>query len=50
MVIADIDVNPENYEVRVDGELITCKAADELALTQKYFLFLILKVLLRLLF
>lgn len=38
-VIADIDVNPENYEVRVDGELITCKAADELALTQKYFLF-----------
>ena len=38
-VIADIDVNSENYEVRVDGELITCKAADELALTQKYFLF-----------
>lgn len=38
-VIADIDVNPENYEVRVDGELINCKAADELALTQKYFLF-----------
>ena len=38
-VIADIDVNPENYEVCVDGELITCKAADELALTQKYFLF-----------
>ena len=37
-VIADIDVNPENYEVRVDGELITCEAADELALTQKYFL------------
>lgn len=38
-VIADIDVNPENYEVRVDGELITCEAAEELALTQKYFLF-----------
>lgn len=38
-VIADIDVNPENYEVRVDGELVTCEAADELALTQKYFLF-----------
>lgn len=38
-VIADIDVNPENYEVRVDGELITCEVADELALTQKYFLF-----------
>ena len=38
-VIADIDVNSENYEVRGDGELITCNAADELALTQKYFLF-----------
>lgn len=38
-VIADIDVNPENYEVRVDGELITCEAAEELALTQKYFMF-----------
>lgn len=38
-VIADIDVNPENYEVRVDGELISCEAAQELSLTQKYFLF-----------
>ncbi len=38
-VIADIEVNPENYEVRVDGELITCEAAQELSLTQKYFLF-----------
>lgn len=38
-VIADIEVNPENYEVRVDGELITCEAAQELPLAQKYFLF-----------
>lgn len=38
-VIADIEVNPENYEVRVDGELITCEAAEELPLAQKYYLF-----------
>ena len=35
----DIQVNPENYEVRVDGELITCEPAKELALAQRYFLF-----------
>ncbi len=34
-----IDVNPENYEVRVDGEHITCEPAKELPLTQRYFLF-----------
>ena len=38
-VIADIQVNPENYEVRVDGELISCKAAEELPMAQRYFLF-----------
>lgn len=38
-VIADIQVNPENYEVRIDGELITCEAAEELSLAQKYFMF-----------
>ena len=38
-VIADIEVNPENYEVRVDGKLITCEAAQELSLAQRYFLF-----------
>lgn len=37
--IADIQVNPENYEVRVDGERITCEAAEELPLAQKYYLF-----------
>ncbi|MDO4244947.1 MAG: urease subunit alpha [Deinococcus sp.] len=35
----EIDVNPETYEVRVDGELVTCEPADELPLAQKYFLF-----------
>lgn len=35
----DIQVNPETYEVRVDGELVTCEPLDELPLAQKYFLF-----------
>ena len=34
-----IEVNPENYEVRVDGKPITCEPARELALAQRYFLF-----------
>lgn len=35
----EITVNPENYEVRVDGEKITCEPAKELSLAQRYFLF-----------
>lgn len=38
-VIADIEVNPETYEVKVDGKKITCQAAQELPLAQRYFLF-----------
>jgi len=34
-----IDVDPETYEVRVDGVLITCEPARELPLAQRYFLF-----------
>jgi urease subunit alpha len=34
-----IDVNPENYHVKVDGEHITCEPMAELPLTQRYFLF-----------
>ncbi len=34
-----IDVNPENYEVRVDGLPITCEPMKELPLAQRYFLF-----------
>lgn len=34
-----IDVNPENYEVKVDGEHITCEPMAQLPLTQRYFLF-----------
>ena len=38
-VTPTIEVNPETYEVKVDGEHITSKAADHLPLTQLYNLF-----------
>ncbi len=34
-----IDVDPETYRVKVDGIEITCEAADELPLAQRYYLF-----------
>ena len=34
-----IDVNPENYEVKVDGKVITCEPLSVLPLAQRYFLF-----------
>jgi urease subunit alpha len=34
-----IEVDPETYEVRADGELLTCEPAKELAMAQRYFLF-----------
>lgn len=34
-----IEVNPENYEVKVDGEVITCEPMKVLPLAQRYFLF-----------
>ena len=34
-----IDVNPETYEVRCDGELLVCEPADVLPMAQRYFLF-----------
>ena len=34
-----IEVDPETYEVRADGELITCEPASELPMAQRYFLF-----------
>jgi urease subunit alpha len=33
-----IEVNPDTYEVRVDGELATCPPAQTLPLAQRYFL------------
>ena len=35
----EIDVNPETYEVRADGELLTCEPAEVLPMAQRYFLF-----------
>jgi urease subunit alpha len=35
----DITVDPETYEVRADGELLTCEPAAELPMAQRYFLF-----------
>jgi urease subunit alpha len=34
-----IEVDPETYEVRADGELLTCEPAAELPMAQRYFLF-----------
>ncbi|KCV83223.1 urease subunit alpha [Actibacterium atlanticum] len=35
----DIEVNPETYEVRANGELLTCEPATELPMAQRYFMF-----------
>ena len=36
---AEIEVDPETYEVRADGELLTCAPAEVLPMAQRYFLF-----------
>jgi urease subunit alpha len=38
-LLAEIQVDPETYEVRVDGEVITSEPAEWLSLAQRYFLF-----------
>ncbi len=38
-ITPNIEVNPETYEVRVDGELLTCEPAEVLPMAQRYFLF-----------
>jgi urease subunit alpha len=35
----EIEVNPENYEVKVDGKVISCEPATEVPMAQRYFLF-----------
>ena len=35
----EIEVNPETYEVRADGELLVCEPASVLPLAQRYYLF-----------
>ncbi|TDX28563.1 urease subunit alpha [Rhodovulum visakhapatnamense] len=34
-----VEVNPETYEVRADGELLTCAPAEVLPMAQRYFMF-----------
>jgi urease subunit alpha len=34
-----VEVDPETYEVRADGELLTCEPATKLPMAQRYFLF-----------
>ena len=34
-----IEVDPETYEVRAEGELLTCEPATVLPMAQRYFLF-----------
>ena len=35
----DVEVDPETYEVRADGVLLTCEPAEVLSMAQRYFLF-----------
>jgi urease subunit alpha len=35
----NIEVDPETYEVRADGELLTCEPAEVLPMAQRYFMF-----------
>ncbi|MAN99708.1 urease subunit alpha [uncultured Roseovarius sp.] len=35
----EVEVHPETYEVRANGELLTCEPASELPLAQRYFMF-----------
>ena len=37
--LPQIEVHPETYEVRADGELLTCQPADIVPMAQRYFLF-----------
>jgi len=34
----DIEIDPETFEVRVDGEVVTCEPSEELGLAQRYML------------
>lgn len=35
----DIDVDPQTYEVKINGQLITCDPVDKVPMGQRYFLF-----------
>ena len=38
-LMPDIEVDPETYEVRAGGALLTCEPAEVLSMAQRYFLF-----------
>lgn len=35
----DLEVDPETYVVKADGEILTCEPADELPMAQRYFMY-----------
>ena len=35
----EIEVDSQTYQVRADGQLLTCQPASELPMAQRYFLF-----------
>ena len=37
--LPNIEVNPETYEVRADGDILTCEPAQVLPMAQRYFLY-----------
>jgi len=37
--LPDIEVNPETYMVKADGQILTCEPVRILLLAQRYFLF-----------
>ena len=34
-----IKIDPQNFNVTIDGQLITCETVDTIALAQRYYLF-----------
>ena len=38
-LLPTMEVDPETYEVRADGRLLTCEPAESLPMAQRYFLF-----------
>ena len=34
-----MDIDPQTYEVRADGQLLTCEPAERLSMAQRYFMF-----------
>ena len=38
-LLPTMEVDPETYEVRADGRLLTCDPAESLPMAQRYFLF-----------